>query len=46
MGGYGGIYDIKLDGKMIYSRDQQNGRFPKKGEVVDLIKAQMGAAGT
>ncbi len=38
VGGYGGVYDIKLGDKMIFSKDQSGGRFPKKGEIVELLK--------
>ena len=35
--GGGGIFDVKVDGKLIYSK-QQTGRFPESGEVLKLIK--------
>jgi predicted Rdx family selenoprotein len=40
IGGYGGIYDIKMDEKMIFSKDQSKGRFPKKGEIVELLRQE------
>ncbi len=36
--GGGGIYDIVVDGEMIYSK-HETGRFPNDGEVVELVKA-------
>jgi len=42
IGGYGGIYDIKVDGKMIFSKDQSGGRFPKKGEILELLNQEKG----
>jgi selenoprotein W-related protein len=35
--GAGGIFDVKVDGKPIYSK-HQTGRFPESGEVLKLIK--------
>jgi predicted Rdx family selenoprotein len=34
--GKGGIFDIKKDGKIIYSK-KETGRFPKAGEVTALL---------
>ena len=34
--GGGGIFDVRLDGKLIYSR-HQTGRFPEHGEVLSAI---------
>ena len=34
--GSGGIFDVIVDGKKIYSKFE-TGRFPEKGEVVGLI---------
>ncbi len=36
--GDSGIYDILVDGDMIYSK-HETGRFPNDGEIVDLVKA-------
>jgi len=35
--GSGGIYEITVDGKMIFSKSQIR-RFPEPGEIVALIK--------
>ena len=35
--GSGGIFDVIVDGKKIYSKFE-TGRFPNPGEVVGLIK--------
>jgi len=37
--GSGGIFDVKLDGQLIYSKHEQ-GRFPEHDEIVDLIKGK------
>lgn len=31
-----GVFDVLADGKKIFSKDQ-SGRFPKRGEIGDLI---------
>ena len=35
--GGGGIFDVKVDGNLVYSKHQA-GRFPEPGEVLKLIK--------
>ncbi len=35
--GSGGIFDVKLDGKTIYSK-KSTGRFPNSGEVSALLR--------
>jgi len=35
--GRGGIFDVAVDGKVIYSKSI-TGRFPKNGEVTGLLK--------
>lgn len=35
--GHGGIFDVALDGKVIFSK-KLVGRFPKAGEVVAILK--------
>ncbi len=35
--GGGGIFDVKVDGKLVYSK-HQTGRFPNSGEVLKLIQ--------
>lgn len=35
--GRGGIFDVKLNGKLIYSK-HQTGRFPEHDEVLKAIK--------
>lgn len=34
--GGGGIFDVKLDGQLIFSKHEQ-GRFPDNEEVIELI---------
>jgi selT/selW/selH-like putative selenoprotein len=34
-----GIFDVKVDGKLVFSKDQI-GRFPEPGEVTQKIKAE------
>ena len=33
----GGVYEITVDGKLVFSKKQLN-RFPNDGEIVSLIK--------
>jgi selT/selW/selH-like putative selenoprotein len=41
-GRYSGVYDVVVDGQLLYSK-KKTGRFPEKGEVVGLIdKARAG----
>jgi selT/selW/selH-like putative selenoprotein len=41
--GSGGIFDVKCDNKLIYSKQQVEGqRFPKEGEITRQIKREMG----
>lgn len=35
---YGGMFDVEVDGKVIFSKNEM-GRFPNSGEVVALLKA-------
>ena len=35
--GSGGIFDVKVDNKMIFSKDETD-RFPEDGEITRLIK--------
>jgi selenoprotein W-related protein len=35
--GSGGVYEISVDGKTIFSK-KQLGRFPEDGEIVSLIR--------
>jgi len=35
--GHGGIFEVSVDGKVIFSR-KLVGRFPKAGEVVAILK--------
>ena len=35
--GGGGIFDVKRDGVLIFSK-HKHGRFPNKGEIADLLK--------
>jgi selT/selW/selH-like putative selenoprotein len=39
--GSGGIFDVKCDGKLIFSKhDASVQRFPEDGEIIRLIKQQ------
>lgn len=41
--GGGGIFEVKCDGKLIYSKQKIAGqRFPNTGEIVELIKEGKG----
>jgi len=37
LAGSGGVYDIRLDGKLIFSKGRM-GRFPEPAEIISLIK--------
>jgi len=42
--GAGGIFDVKCDGKLIYSKQQiAEQRFPNEGEITKLIKTGTGS---
>ncbi len=36
IGGGGGVFDVVVDGRLIYSK-HQTGRFPEPGEIAGLI---------
>lgn len=38
--GGGGIFDVKADGKLIYSK-HETGRFPEDFEVLEALKARV-----
>jgi selT/selW/selH-like putative selenoprotein len=39
--GSGGIFDVKFNGKLIFSKQNIKGqRFPEKGEITQLIKTK------
>jgi selT/selW/selH-like putative selenoprotein len=41
--GAGGIFDVKCDGTLIYSKKNTEGqRFPNNGEIAKLIKEKVG----
>jgi selT/selW/selH-like putative selenoprotein len=41
--GRGGIFDVKCNGKLIYSKQNLGGqRFPAEGEITRLIGQEMG----
>jgi selT/selW/selH-like putative selenoprotein len=42
--GRNGIFDVKVDGKLIFSKDEK-GRFPTPGEVTVLLKHGSQASG-
>ena len=35
--GGGGVFDVRLDGRLIYSKDE-TGRFPENAEIVTQIR--------
>jgi selT/selW/selH-like putative selenoprotein len=35
--GSGGVYDVTVDGKLVFSK-HGSGRFPEEGEIVSLIE--------
>jgi selenoprotein W-related protein len=37
VGGSGGIFDVQVDGKLIYSK-HETGRFPKDQEVLEQLR--------
>lgn len=43
VGGSGGVFDVEVDGKMVFSKEKLIGtdtkRFPEDGELTKLIKA-------
>ena len=40
--GSGGIFDVKINGKLFYSKQMINGnRFPNDGEITYMIKQEM-----
>jgi len=40
--GSGGVFDVKCNGKLIYSKQNIEGqRFPNEGEIIRLIKDEM-----
>ena len=40
--GAGGIFDVKVDGKMIFSKDEV-GRFPEDAEIIQALTPPAGA---
>jgi predicted Rdx family selenoprotein len=41
--GGGGIFDVKCDGKLIYSKQNIEGRrFPNAGEITKLVRQEIG----
>ena len=42
--GKGGVFDVVVDGKLIYSK-HQTGRFPEHAEVLEGLAARGPAAG-
>jgi predicted Rdx family selenoprotein len=41
LGGSKGIYDVKVDGELIYSKDE-TGRHAEPGEILELFTALVG----
>lgn len=42
--GSGGVFDVKADGELIYSK-HQTGRFPEHSEVIQALSARQPAGG-
>lgn len=36
--GSGGVFDVVVDGKKVFSKHDEGGRFPEPGEIVKLLK--------
>lgn len=36
--GGGGIFDVEVDGEMVFSKHAEGNRFPEEGEVADRIR--------
>ena len=39
--GSGGVFDVTVDGRLVYSK-HNTGRFPDEGEVVELVQKLKG----
>ena len=39
MRGGGGVFDVTLDGKLLFSKHKQ-GRFPEPGEVLSILRGE------
>ena len=37
MPGRGGVFDVTLDGRLVYSK-RETGRFPEEGALIDLLR--------
>ncbi|MBI2466797.1 MAG: SelT/SelW/SelH family protein [Candidatus Rokubacteria bacterium] len=37
--GHGGVFDVTVDGQLVYSKDQTN-RFPTDEEILEKIRAR------
>ena len=35
----GGVFDVKCDDKLVYSKKQNGDKFPEHGEVLDSIRS-------
>jgi predicted Rdx family selenoprotein len=38
--GGGGVYDVEVDGELVFSKHAEGDRFPDDGEVVARIRAR------
>jgi len=36
----GGVFEVEVDGNLIFSK-KQSGRFPKEGEVLDILTSNL-----
>ncbi len=36
--GRGGIFDVRVDGELVFSKHAEGDRFPEPGEVVERIR--------
>ncbi len=41
MRGGGGVFDVTLDGKLLFSKHKQ-GRFPEPGEILSVLRDERG----
>ncbi len=43
--GRGGVFDVRIDGELVFSQKQAN-RFPEPREIKDALRAKLGLAPT
>jgi predicted Rdx family selenoprotein len=37
-GGHGGVFRVTADGKVVFDRHENGGRYPEPQEILDLLK--------